>query len=320
MMHRMLIGPALLLTFALLPSLARGDDSYVQHKNIVYSEVHGIALVMDIFVPKAEKNGHGVVDVISSSYNSDRSKIGDHQRAQFYQIMCGKGFTVFAIRPGSITKFSAPEMLKHVKAGIRWVKAHAAEYGVDPSALGLTGASAGGHLATLAMVTADDETRVRAVAVFFPPTDFIDWGGKQRDQGTQGGAKSDEKGDDKANAKEEDKSDGTSGTKGHVNSLTLALAFGPGQGSKTPEEITTALTAISPSRLVTAGLPPYLTIHGDADTTVPLQQSQKMVAELKAKGNSAELIVKPGGQHPWPTIPEEVVVLTDWLAKHLISK
>jgi acetyl esterase/lipase len=293
MTHRILTGPALLLAFVLLPASARGDDSYVQHKNVVYAEENGVAFVMDIFVPKGEKNGRGVVDVISSSYNSDRSKIGDHQQAQFYQIMCGKGFTVFAVRPGSLTKFCVPEMLKHLHSGIRWVKEHAKEYGIDPDRLGLTGASAGGHLATLAMVRADDATRVKAVAVFFPATDFLDWNGKRVDQVADG----------------------------HLGKRAVAFAFPPGQGAdKTPEQVTEALGAISPARLVRPDLPPYLTIHGDADTTVPLQQSRKMVAELKAKGNSAELIVKPGGGHPWRTIPEEVAVMTDWLAKHLLDK
>ncbi len=79
---------------------------------------------------------------------------------------------VFAVRPGSITKFSASEMVENTKTAIRWVKQHASEYQIDPAALGLMGASAGGHLACLAAVTADDATKVSAVGVFFPATDF----------------------------------------------------------------------------------------------------------------------------------------------------
>jgi dipeptidyl aminopeptidase/acylaminoacyl peptidase len=124
-------------------------------------------------------------------------------------------------------------------------------------------------------------------------TDLLDWGGKRRDQSADAA----------------------------VSKRTLALAFPPGQGEgKKPEEVAAALTAISPARLVKPNLPPYLTIHGDADPMVPLQQSQRMVEALKAKGDSAELIVKPGGAHPWPTLPEEVAVMTDWFVKHLISK
>jgi len=42
-----------------------------------------------------------------------------------------------------------------------------------------------------------------------------------------------------------------------------------------------------------------------------------MVEALKAKGHAATLIVKEGGAHPWPTIPEEVAVMSDWFDEHL---
>jgi dipeptidyl aminopeptidase/acylaminoacyl peptidase len=85
-------------------------------------------------------------------------------------------------------------------------------------------------------------------------------------------------------------------------------------------EITRGLTQISPARLVTAQSPPFLFIHGDSDPSVPLQQSERMVAALKQKGVSAELIVKRGGGHPWPTIHEEVAVLAKWFDQQLAAK
>lgn len=286
---------ALLVLFVLAFSATgfSAEASYVQTQNIVYGEEDGVGLLMDVFVPTGAKNGRGIVDVISSAWHSDRKRVGDHEKAQIFSILCSKGFTVFAVRPGSIGRFTAPEMLKHVHQGIGWVKQHAGEYGVDPNQLGLTGASAGGHLASLAMVTADKDTQVKAVAVFFPPTDFLDFGGLKLDRTAVG----------------------------DIGELAGTLAFGAGRTEgKTAEERTAAFKAISPAELVKPGLPPYLTIHGDADPLVPLQQSQRMVEQLKAQGNSAELIVKPGGAHPWPTLPEEVAVLADWFVKQLVSK
>jgi dipeptidyl aminopeptidase/acylaminoacyl peptidase len=70
---------------------------------------------------------------------------------------------------------------------------------------------------------------------------------------------------------------------------------------------------------VTPTAPPFLLIHGDADPVVPLQQSERMVAALKEKGVSAELIVKRGGGHPWLTIHEEVQILADWFDTRLKS-
>jgi acetyl esterase/lipase len=282
---------------------ASEKSPYVQHQNIVYGEVHGIGLLMDVFVPTGDTNGLGVIDVMSGAWHSDRGKIRDHDRAQTFNILCGKGYTVFAVRPGSVTKFTALEMLDHLNRGIRWVKSHAADYKVDPDCLGLMGASAGGHLACLAAVTADTQpnssdpdqkvsTSVNAVAVFFPPTDFLNYGGEMTDARSESGR----------------------------GKLIRALAFPKGVEGLSDEEIKDALIQISPARLVTPQSPPFLLIHGDADPDVPLQQSQRMLDELKKAGVPAELIVKPGGGHPWPTIHEEVRVLADWFDKQLLPE
>ena len=147
---------------------------------------------MDIFSPTGTPNGLGVVDVASGAFYSDRSKINDHQRAQIYDIFCKRGYKVFAIRPGSVTKFTIAEMAANLKLGILWVKEHAKEQGVDPARLGITGASAGGHLASLAAVTGEEakspggkDTTVKAAAVFFPPTDFLTF--KSATPGSSGG-------------------------------------------------------------------------------------------------------------------------------------
>src|SRR5437016_9200970 len=181
-----MLGLMFLANSNLLTGTAAGQQMpYVQKENVVYGEVHGVGLLMDVFTPTDKSNGLAVIDVISGAWYSDRGKIRDHMRAQTFDILCRKGYTVFAIRPGSITKFSAPEMLANLNTGIRWVKEHAKEYQIDAERLGLMGASAGGHLACLAAVMADDgkaggtmpatSTRVKAVAVFFPPTDFLDY-------------------------------------------------------------------------------------------------------------------------------------------------
>jgi acetyl esterase/lipase len=284
---------------------AAQEPSYIQHENIVYGEADGLGLLMDIFTPKGVNKGLGVVDVISGAWYSDRGKIRDHARAQTFQILCGKGFTVFAVRPGSISKFTAPEMLAHLNEGIRWVKNHSGEYGIDPNRLGLMGASAGGHLACLAAVTAEGDgqvarddhrgsagTRVQAVAVFFPPTDFLDFSGNAVDARADDG----------------------------MGRLVRRLAFPQGLIPGSDSDALQKLTQISPARLVTPQAPPFLLIHGDADPVVPLQQSERMLAALKQAGVSAELIVKPGGGHPWPTIHEEVRLLADWFDKQLESK
>lgn len=268
--------------------------SYDQKVDVVYGEAHGTGLLMDVFTPKEKSNGLGIIDVVSGAYHSDRGKIRDHTMAQLYAILCSRGYTVFALRPGSRTRYTCLDMDGHVKTGIRYVKEHASEYKIDPARLGITGASAGGHLATLAAVTPQEgnpeaknpvlrqSTKVRAAAVFFPPTDFLDWDGKPANFETLGD-----------------------------------LLFLGGIKSHSEEETNERVREISPARLVKGAAIPFLFIHGDADPLVPLQQSQKMVEVLKAAGGSAELIVKQGGGHPWKTIFEEVKIMADWFDHHL---
>ena len=87
---------------------------YQQQKDVIYGDSDGVALAMDVFTPTGAKNGIGIIDVASGAWHSDRGKIRDHMRAQVYDIFCGKGYTVFAVRPGSITRFSVPDMISHL--------------------------------------------------------------------------------------------------------------------------------------------------------------------------------------------------------------
>lgn len=268
---------------------AQDTIPYEQKIDLVYGEVHGTGLLMDVFLPKGRTNGLGIIDVVSGAWYSDRGKIREHTMARLYSILCSHGYTVFAVRPGSVTRYTASEMAQNSKTGIRYIKEHAAEYRIDPARLGLTGASAGGHLAMLVAVTPEDgqaeakkremrhDTRVKAVAVFFPPTDFLDWDGKLAS----------------------------------VDLLGRLLFVGGAQGH-TEEEIKQRALTISPALQVKQTTTPFLLFHGDADPVVPLQQSRRMVEAIKAAGGSAELIVKKGGVHPWMTILEEIEVMANW--------
>ena len=274
------------------PSAIQAEETYTQYQNIVFGEVHGIGLVMDVFTPVGDKNGRGVIDIVSGAMYSDRGKINDHKKGGFFGIMCGHGYTVYALRPGSVTKFSAADMLDNIGQGIEWVIQHSQEYNIDPDRLGLMGASAGGYLACMTAVTAKEgrgATHIKAVGVFFPPTDLLRIGPL------------------KINVRSDDM----------LGKTFRKLLFPEGVDDLDDEAIESKMGQFSPAQLVTPQSPPFLFIHGDADILVPLQQSKIMVEALRKVDVPAELIVKKGGGHPWPTISEEVQTMADWFDKTL---
>ena len=296
--------PRLMILIGCLASLVTSRQAwgaenglpYQRQENVVYAEVHGIGLIMDVFTPTGSNNGRGIVEVVSGAWHSDRGKLKDLSRARVFDILCQHGYTVFAIRPGSVSKFSVPEMVANVESGIRWVKERADDFEIDARQLGLMGASAGGHLACLTAVVngrATDEldASVAAVGVFFPPTDFLDYDGRTVDP----------RGDDR------------------LGGIVRRLACPDGVDGLTEEQVRQRVIDISPARRVTENTPPFLLIHGDADPVVPIQQSHAMLAALEKNGVSAQLIVKKGGGHPWPTIDEEVTVLTEWFDRQLAA-
>ena len=247
-----------------------------------------------IYKPGDAGKGKGIIDVISGGWNSSEGRQNEHKAAGLYDILASRGYTVFCVRPGSLPDFTGLEMVGNLQRGVRWVKEHSKEYNIDPARLGMIGASAGGHLDLLSMTHPSDgdpksadpllrhDSRVKAVVALFPPTDFLNWGGKPAPL---------------------DKS--------------AELLFSGGVKDKTKEQIDAALKDISPLHHVTAGEPPVLLIHGDSDPIVPLQQSQSMEKALKEKGNDVTLIVNQGGGHFWITIGEEMLMATDWFDKQL---
>ena len=282
----------------MVPGVSRADDGlpYEQKKDVVYAEAHGTGLLMDVFTPTGKPNGLGIVDIASGAWYSDRNKIRDHTLAQVYTIFCSRGYVVFAVRPGSKTRYTAAEMDRNVKSAIRYIKAHAGEYKIDPARLGLTGGSAGGHLATLAALTPEPAKA----------------GASEPDRP----ATTPPSGPSACSSPRPTSSTGTA-TRPSGSMSSARFCSWEAYGGHSEDEIKEAARAVSPLHRVEKPTIPFLLIHGDADKTVPLSQSKKLVEAITKAGGSAELIVKPGGGHPWLTIPQEVKVMADWFDKQL---
>ena len=105
-----LMGSSVIVLFLTTNSSIVTAESPFQHQeNVVYAEVHGVGLLADVFVPKDTKNGRAIVEVVSGAWRSDRGKLDDLAKARLFEILCGRGYTVFAIRPGSIPSSPRPK-------------------------------------------------------------------------------------------------------------------------------------------------------------------------------------------------------------------
>src|SRR5262249_1387800 len=142
-----------------------------------------------------------------------------------------------------------------------------------------------------------ESSRVQAAAVFFPPTDFLNFGEPGREVPT---------------------------SRPPFAGAFDFREYSQEQGRLLPvtdaEERRDIVRRISPAQHVTGDSAPALLVHGDRDVVVPLQQSELMVAKLREAGVPAELIVKKGRGHGWLTILDDVGPMVDWFDRHLARK
>jgi acetyl esterase/lipase len=294
------------LSFSTL--LAFGQDAkgeaVKRTTDVIYGRKAGMVLTLDVFEP-AKKNGAGVIFLVSGGWASshdDTSMV--HVTPENYYPYLLRGYTVFAVVHSSMPRFNVPDIILDVQRAVRFIRHNAAEYGVDPNRLGVLGSSSGGHLALMiatqggpAAVANDDpvdkeSSAVQAVACFFPPTDFLNWGGP-----------------------------GVDGV-GRGPLSPLFAAFGSLSDTDIGRQVVGKM--ISPIYYVTAKLPPTLIIHGDADVVVPLQQSESFVAKAKEVGAPpVKLIVRKGKGHGWGDFwksKEDVDAFADWFDKYIGGK
>jgi acetyl esterase/lipase len=297
---------ALLIALA-LTSLVRADDSptFTRTEDVIYGRKDGVALTMDVFRPKKDANGAAVVMIVSGGFFSSHESINP----PFAKPLLDRGYTVFAVVHGSQPRYTIPEIIKDLNRSVRFIRYHAKDYGIDPDRIGVTGSSAGGHL-SLMLGTAGtkgnpnakdpverESSRVQAVACFFPPTDMLNYGAAGRAI---------------VNAKDHSKM-----FRPAFDYRELDPTSNVWVSITDPARLLEITRAISPISHVSPDDAPTLLVHGDADTLVPLQQSESMVAKLKEAGVEAKLVVKPKAGHGWPTMVQDMSTIADWFDGHL---
>ncbi len=279
--------------------------NYSRQGDVIYGRKFGTALTLDVLKPKANANGLGVIFCVSGGWFS--APPGEKANPNVVPLL-NRGYTVFAVVHGSQPKFTIPEILEDMHRAVRFVRFHAKDYGIDPDHIGITGGSAGGHLSLMQGTGGKDgdpnakdpidrvSSRVQAVACFFPPTDFLNYGKPGEDAIGRG---------------------------------TLANYAAPFDFRDYDKEKKKFVTITDEARIVDLGKKispinhvgeksaPALIIHGDKDLLVPMQQGEIIVEKLKAAGVDAKLVVKPGAVHGWPDMSKDAEQFADWFDAHL---
>ena len=283
---------------------ARAEESFTRTEEVIYGRKYGMALTMDVFTPTQNKNGAALVMVISGGWISAQSQIRPIVAAEPLK----RGYTVFAVVHGSQPKFTIPECVDDMHRAVRYIRTHAEDFGIDPDRIGVTGASAGGHLSLMLGCASKEgdpdardpveraSSRVQAVACFFPPTDFMNFGepGKK-----SMGIEPDHQFKPPFDFRKQDPD----------TKLFMPVDL------PTREAI---CREMSPIYYVSKDDAPTLILHGDSDRLVPLQQSEIIIDAFNEAGVPCELIVKTGQGHGvWPSIFDDLKTVVDWFDKHL---
>jgi acetyl esterase/lipase len=187
--------------------------------------------------------------------------------------MAARGWVCFNIQYRLSPRATHPDHIVDVKRAIAWVRAHAEEWGVDPSFIVLSGGSAGGHLAALAALTPHRldwqprfekaDTRVQACISCYCAYDMRDPSGSWSE------------------------------------SLLPRLIERYYLKERRPEA-EARIAEMSPAFHLGPEAPPFLVVHGTHDTIIPVETSREFLAVM---GDRAVYLELPGAQHSFDTLP-----------------
>lgn len=228
--------------------------------DMTYCTLGGVDLKMDVYLPEDRSQLAPVVMYVHGGGWAAGDKRNGPSLAETAMLI-QNGFAVFSVNYRLAPEFLFPAMIQDVKCAVRSIRAHAADFNINPDRIGVWGASAGGHLASL-MGTADESagfdvgqyleysSRVQAVVDMFGPTDLT----------------------------------APMTTDQQVALLTNAF----------PSNL---YAAGSPVTYVTPDDPPFLILHGDRDVLVPVEQAFILYNRLNEQSVPAKLVIVQNAGH-----------------------
>lgn len=269
--------------------------------NVVYGMISGLALLMDVYHSE-QPNGYGILHISGSGWAAPLGldaaplKESAHMRIEGLPLVKA-GYTLFTINHRATPRFHYPAPVEDAQRAVRFIRYHAADYGIDAQRIGAIGGSSGGHLVSMLGVLdgkgdPDDASpinrlsaKVQCVVARAAPCNFVAKGEASWPHGAP--------------------------------ALFLGAAVQP-DAAPGSAEYRRALEA-SPIAHVTPDDPPFFFIHGDADDVVPIAQTETMAEALRQAGVSVKYRRVPGGGHGPGLVddPEIAAEILDWFDRCL---
>jgi acetyl esterase/lipase len=262
----------------------------------------GLAHLLDVHYPRSP-NGYGIVFIAGSGWTAplslDAKPLKESDQVKIWaEPLVKAGYTVFTLNHRALPRFPYPAPVEDVQRAVRFIRYHSEQYGIRREQIGAVGGSSGGHLVSMLGVLDGQgnpndsnpinrvSAKVQCVVARAAPADFILMAKEQASL---------------------------------IPLLGYAINADPGS-----LEYRTFVEA-SPVTHVSADDPPFLLIHGDADTRVFFKQSEVFEASLRKAGVEVNLLRIPGGGHG-PEFdgaknpPDYIGEMIRWLDRHFTKQ
>lgn len=257
------------------PRVAQAQASR-EYKDIVYATVAGKPLALDLYLPAGKKSPPLIVWVHGGAWYM-------YDKKQYPKALVDSGFALASLDFRQSTEARFPAQIFDIKAGIRFLRAKAKEYGYRVDRIAIAGASSGGHLAAVVGVTngeaqfegalgdhLNESSSVQAILDYF-------------------------------------------GASNLTTILAQSTPFGLGVRKPAldkllggqPEAVPELAKLASPVFFVDRNDPPLLLLHGDQDPQMPINQSHELQGAYESLGLKVQLDVVHGAGHAGPKFYEE---------------
>jgi acetyl esterase/lipase len=261
----------------------------IVHRDLAYVTGGHQRQLLDLYLPRAAGRLPLIVWIHGGAFRMGSKE----DRIPHEMLLQGYAIASLNYRLSQHARF--PAQIEDCKAAVRWLRANADTYGLDPMRFAAWGESAGGHLAAM-LGTAGHErgfevgahlehsSRVQAVLDFFGPTDFLQMDAHRLPEGM---------------------------VHDTADSPESQLVGGPIQ------EHRAEVARANPVSYVTPQAPPFLIVHGDRDPLVPYHQSILLAAALEAAGVPVTFHTVAGAGHGNFDDPQIPILIHEFLAAHL---